>query len=83
MHHEDRKTTGWWRALLGAGLLVAVAGCGAGNPLPLLSAGPSPRVEDCMLLQQATPTKFVCGGKIYTAVQLTDIRNGKSAGATP
>jgi hypothetical protein len=29
-----------------------------------------------MLLQQATPAKFVCHGKTYTAVQLTDIRNG-------
>jgi hypothetical protein len=32
-----------------------------------------------MLLQQATPAKFVCDGKTYTAVQLTDIREGKSA----
>jgi hypothetical protein len=31
-----------------------------------------------MLLQQATPTKYVCGGKTYTAVQLTDIH--KSVG---
>jgi len=43
---------------------------------PIMSSGPVPRVEDCMLLQQATPAKFVCNGKSYTAVQLTDIRNG-------
>jgi len=36
-----------------------------------------------MLLQQATPTKFVCGGKIYTAVQLADIRKGNSADVKP
>ena len=30
-----------------------------------------------MLQQQATPTKYVCAGKSYTAVQLADIRNGK------
>jgi hypothetical protein len=46
---------------------------------PILSSGPYPRVEDCMLLQQATPTKFICGGKTYTAVQLSDIRQGKPA----
>jgi hypothetical protein len=34
-----------------------------------------------MLLQQATPTKYVCGGKTYTAVQLADIRNGKQPDA--
>ena len=60
-------------------LALQVAGCGVANPI--LSSGPSPRVEDCMLLQQATPTKYVCGGKTYTAVQLTDIRTGKSAAA--
>jgi len=36
----------------------------------------SPRVEDCSQIQQATPTKYICGGKLYTAVQLTDMRNG-------
>jgi hypothetical protein len=51
--------------------------CAMSNPI--LSSGPSPRVEDCMLLQQATPTKYVCGGKTYTAVQLAEIREGGSA----
>ena len=60
-------------------LALQAAGCGAANPL--LSNGPTPRVEDCMLLQQATPTKYVCAGKTYTAVQLADIRNGKAAAA--
>ena len=30
-----------------------------------------------MLLQQATPTKYVCGGKTYTAVQLAEISHGR------
>jgi hypothetical protein len=65
---------------LRVGLLVAgfampaLSGCSFQNPI--MSSGPTPRVEDCMLLQQATPAKFVCNGKTYTAVQLTDIRNG-------
>lgn len=57
------------------------AGCSFQNPI--MSAGPTPRVEDCMLLQQATPAKFVCDGKTYTAVQLTDIRNGVTTGLPP
>jgi hypothetical protein len=57
--------------------LVTLSGCSRQNPL--LTYGPHPRVQDCMLLQQATPTKYVCDCKTYTAVQLTDIRNGAVA----
>ena len=64
-------------ALIGAAMVLALSSCSVSNPV--LSSGPYPRVEDCMLLQQATPAKFVCGGKTYTAVQLTDIRRGNGA----
>ena len=70
---------------LRAGLIVTgiavlgLTGCSASRN-PFISEGPEPRVEDCMLLQQATPAKFVCNGKTYTAVQLTDIRNGTTPG---
>ena len=67
--------------LAAAGVLVALQLAGCGMADPILSSGPSPRVEDCMLLQQATPSKYVCDGKTYTAVQLADIRNGKPAAA--
>jgi len=63
---------GRWLIPLAAPLL---AGCSMGNPV-MSSAGPGPRVEDCALIQQATPTKYVCNGKTYTSVQLTEIRNG-------
>jgi hypothetical protein len=63
---------GWWLIPLAAQLL---AGCSMGNPI-MSSSGPGPRVEDCALIQQATPTKYVCNAKVYTSVQLTDIRNG-------
>ena len=57
--------------------IFAMTGCA---DLSVLSSGPTPRVEDCALIQQATPAKFVCGdGKTYTAVQLADIRTGKAA----
>jgi hypothetical protein len=55
-------------------IVASIGGCAGRNPF--LSNGPEPRVENCMLLQQATPAKFVCDGKTYTAVQLSDIRNG-------
>jgi hypothetical protein len=56
--------------------LLSVAGC-AGR-IPFLSYGPQPRVEDCDQIRQATPTQYVCDGKTYTSVQLSDIRNGQS-----
>lgn len=78
MRYEDLTANRPWCAIMSAGLILLLAGCAAGNPIPVLSSGPSPRVEDCMLLQQATPTKYVCGGKTYTAVQLADIRKGNA-----
>ncbi len=55
----------------------AMTGCA---DMSVLSSGPTPRVEDCALIGQSTPSKFVCGdGKSYTAVQLADIRTGKAA----
>jgi len=53
------------------------SGCAGRNPF--LSYGPEPRVEDCVQIRQATPTQYVCGGKPYTAVQLTEIRDGTVA----
>ena len=56
---------------------LAMSGCA---DMSVLSSGPPPRVEDCALIGQTTPSKFVCGdGKTYTAVQLADIRTGKAA----
>ena len=53
------------------GIALSICGCGGQNPF--LSYGPQPRVEDCAQIQQATPTKYICKGKQYTSVQLTDI----------
>jgi hypothetical protein len=70
-----KRSVGAVGAILGSLLTLALSGCSGRNPF--LSYGPAPRVEDCAQIQQATPTKYVCGGKIYTSVQLTNIRNGK------
>ena len=56
-------------------LIIALSGCAGRNPL--LSYGPHPRAEECTQIQQATPTKYICDGKLYTSVQLSDIRNGQ------
>jgi hypothetical protein len=61
----------WVYAAIAAQLLV---GCSMSNPI--MSSGPAPRVEDCAMIQQATPTKYVCNGKVYTSIQLADIRRG-------
>lgn len=58
-------------------LLLVFSGCSASGKL-FLSSGPVPRVEDCALIQQATPTRYECGGKTYTSVELADIRNRKA-----
>lgn len=64
------------RTMLLAGILV-LSGCATTEKL-FLSSGPAPRVEDCAEITKATPTLYVCDGKTYTSVQLTNIRNGVS-----
>ena len=67
------------KAKLAFALAAAALGLAGCADMSVLSSGPTPRVEDCALIQQATPAKFVCGdGKTYTAVQLADIRTGKT-----
>jgi len=56
---------------------LVLSGCATGKKL-FLSSGPAPRVEDCAEITKATPTSYVCEGKTYTSVQLTNIRNGVS-----
>ena len=64
-------------AILATSFALLAAGCAERNPF--LSYGPHPRVEDCAQIQQATPTKYICDGKQFTSVQLSDIRDGKTA----
>jgi hypothetical protein len=59
---------------------AALSGCTFQNPL--VSEGPEPRVENCDMIRQATPTQYVCDGKTYTSVQLSDIRTAKPDTAT-
>jgi hypothetical protein len=54
---------------------LVLSGCATAEKT-FLSSGPKPRVEDCAEVTKATPTKYVCNGKTYTSVQLTNISNG-------
>ena len=65
-----------YKCLLGVVFLVLFSGCANVNNR-FLSSGPRPRVEDCAMIQQATPTRYVCDGKVYTSVQLDEISKGE------
>jgi hypothetical protein len=80
-HHENPLSAGpsltiriCARGAITALLVMICSGCSASNLF--VSAGPSPRVENCLFIQHSTPTKFACDGEIYTSNQLADIRNG-------
>lgn len=34
----------------------------------------APRVEDCAIVGISSPSKFACGGKVYTSFQLAKLR---------
>ena len=33
-----------------------------------------PRAQDCLSIKQATPSQFVCNGKVYTGLELRKLR---------
>lgn len=75
MRHRLSK---WGIRATTIGLSAGLFGLAACADNPFLQAGPEPRVANCALIQQATPSRYVCGGKVYTATQLADIRDGKT-----
>jgi hypothetical protein len=72
-----------WLKISGFVLMIALSGC-AGNSInwptsepkaPTASSDPYiPTAQDCISIKQATPSQFVCHGKVYTAQQLQKIR---------
>jgi hypothetical protein len=58
-------------------LLMAIAAVVCGCTVMSSTAGPQPvpRVEDCAIVTVSSPIKYACGGKVYTAFQLTRLRN--------
>ncbi len=75
---------GSWRLiLLSAAVIVAGAGCAntiqstvspAWTPTQTAGTTQIPRVEDCAIVGISTPTKYACGGKVYTSYQLAKLR---------
>jgi hypothetical protein len=68
---------------LAAGMTVVGAGCAGVSsgtvvtPAATAQASASkddPRVQDCGIVGVSSPTKYVCGGKVYTSFQLAKAR---------
>ncbi len=72
-----------WRLMLGSAVIVAaMAGCETMQSTftpsmkPGQTAGTAavPRVQDCIIMNVSSPTKYVCDGKTYTSFQLAKKR---------
>jgi len=72
-------------------LITALSGCAGSSltwpisqptaPAMTSSGTPIPRVQDCLSIKQATPSLFVCNGKVYTANELRKLREDQAAKA--
>ncbi len=78
----NRRCVGAVALMLSA---LSVSGCATDM---FMSTAAYPRVEDCMIVGQGTPSKFVCSdgkdyfstdGKAFTSIQLVDARTPKTA----
>ena len=88
MKHPRAFLTG----LAACALLIMLSGC-AGNSVnwptsppgaPTMDAAgkPFPNAQmNCISIKQATPSQFVCNGKVYTANQLRDKREDWAKGS--
>jgi hypothetical protein len=75
------KRVGSWRLMLAAAVVIAsAAGCDmlnmSSSATPAATAGtaPPPNVQDCIMMNVSSPSKYVCNGKTYTTFQLATIR---------
>ena len=68
-------------AVVGAAMAALGAGC-ANVAMPTVvtpatgstAQAEQPHVWDCGLVSTGSPSRYVCGGKVYTAVQLAKLR---------
>ncbi len=74
-------------------LLTTLGGC-AGSSLAWPTSSPAaptyespgklfPSAQNCINIKQATPSQFVCNGKMYTGLQLRVIRENAAKGISP
>jgi hypothetical protein len=68
-----------WPGFTVCALALAMSGCagslrwpttGPEAPAMTASGDPIPKVQDCIAINTGTPSKYVCGGKVYTAHEL-------------
>ena len=80
-----------WSTICGGVLMVALSACAGTSMtwptteprLPAMSSSAPdpyiPKVQDCISIKQATPSQYVCHGKVYTAQQLQKIRENPTS----
>jgi hypothetical protein len=78
--------------LAACALLITLSGCagssmrwpGSSPAAPAYDAAgkPFPAAQNCINIKQATPSQFVCNGKVYTAQQLLKLREDAAKGAS-
>ena len=79
--------------LAACALLITLNGCagrsvtwpGSQPAAPLMASDGKyfPSAQNCISIKQATPSQFVCHGKVYTAQQLLKLREDAAKGSSP
>lgn len=78
--------------LAACAMLITLSGC-AGSSLTWPGSPPAaptyeasgklfPSAQNCINIKQATPSQFVCNGKVYTAQELMRLREDAAKGGT-
>jgi hypothetical protein len=78
--------------LASSALLITLSGCASNSvnwpttqpaaPAMDTAGKPFPNAQmNCINIKQATPSQFVCNGKVYTANQLRDLREDLAKGS--
>jgi hypothetical protein len=85
------KAQQFFRYAIAAGVLALVlSGCAASSltwpgssPAVVQTAGdkPVPKVQDCVVINTGTPSKYVCNGKTYTHHELRKLREESASSA--
>jgi hypothetical protein len=72
-----------WRLMLATAVMIAsTTGCAsiqsavtpAWTPDQTAGTKQIPRVEDCAIVAISSPSRYACGGKVYTSFQLAKLR---------
>ena len=82
MKREKTSYVARVRWLIASAAIIATAGCASitstvtpsWTPSQTAGTAAAPRVEDCAIVGISSPTKYACGGKVYTSFQLAKLR---------